>query len=117
MDELRGIFAEPSGRFENLVNLIGWENIRCTTFTRPENQAYTGMSVAEIAAARGEDPCACACRLLAEEECRISMVDFITSEEDIRAVLRYPYSNVISDAVYPSAGRRIHVCTRRSQRC
>lgn len=104
VDELRGIFAEPSGRFENLVNLIGWENIRCTTFTRPENQAYTGMSVAKIAAARGEDPCACACRLLAEEECRISMVDFITSEEDIRAVLRYPYSNVISDAVYPSGG-------------
>lgn len=32
------------------------------------------------------------------------MVDFITSEEDIRAVLRYPYSNVISDAVYPSGG-------------
>lgn len=104
VDALREIFAKPSDRFENLVNLVGWENIRCTTFTQPDNQAYTGMSVAAIAAARGEDPCACACRLLAEEECRISMVDFITSEQDVRTVLRYPYSNVISDAVYPSGG-------------
>ena len=32
------------------------------------------------------------------------MIDFITSEEDIAAILRAEYSNVISDSTYPTAG-------------
>ena len=42
--------------------------------------------------------------MLVEENCEISMVDFIASEDDVRKVLRYPYSNIISDSVYPTGG-------------
>ncbi|MEG1367206.1 MAG: hypothetical protein RSC96_08325, partial [Oscillospiraceae bacterium] len=69
-----------------------------------ENQQYLGKSVAEIAAIRSEDPCDTACALLASEECNISMVDFITSEGDVRRILASPLSSVISDSVYPTGG-------------
>ncbi|MEG1953006.1 MAG: D-aminoacylase [Hydrogenoanaerobacterium sp.] len=103
-DELREIFSRPSDDFENLVNSIGWENIRCTSMFCPESLQYLGKSVAEIAQLRGEDPCDTACNLLVGEECNISMVDFITAEEDVRRVLCSPLSSVISDAVYPAGG-------------
>ena len=39
------------------------------------------------------------------------MIDYITSEEDIDAILRAPFSSVISDATYPVGGlwhRRVY---------
>lgn len=33
-----------------------------------------------------------------------TMIDFIAHEDDIREILQKPYSGVISDATYPSAG-------------
>ncbi len=75
-----------------------------STLTLPENQKYVGKPVSEIAAMQGKDPCECVCDMLADEQCKISMVDFITSEDDIRTILRDPYSSVISDSVYPSGG-------------
>lgn len=101
---LAEILPHPQPYFENLVSSIGWENIRCTSMARPENQPYINKSIAEIAALRGQDPCECVCDLLAAEDCNIAMVDFITCEEDIRTILRYPYTSVISDSVYPSGG-------------
>lgn len=98
------ILAEPQPYFENLVSSVGWENIRCTSMRRPENQGYLNLSVAEIAALRGQDPCDCVCDLLVSEDCNIAMVDFITCEEDIRTILKYPFTSVISDSVYPSDG-------------
>lgn len=101
---LAQILPNPQPYFENLVSSIGWENIRCTAMARPQNQPYINKSIAEIAALRGQAPCECVCDLLAEEDCNIAMVDFITCEEDIRTILRYPYTSVISDSVYPSGG-------------
>lgn len=102
--ELTTILKEPQDYFENLVSSIGWENIRMSTLTLPKNQQYVGKSVAEIASMQGKDPYDCAYDMLAEEQCKISMVDFITSEEDICTILRDPYSSVISDSVYPTGG-------------
>ncbi|MEM1484591.1 D-aminoacylase [Oscillospiraceae bacterium PP1C4] len=102
--ELTQILSEPSAYFENLVSSIGWENILCSTLTLPENQQYIGKSITEIAKMQGKDPYECAYDLLVDEECKISMVDFITSEQDIQTILRYPYSSVISDSVYPTGG-------------
>lgn len=102
--KLAEILPHPQPYFENLVSSIGWENIRCTSMARPQNQGYINRSIAEIAAMRGQDPCECVCDLLAEEDCNIAMVDFITCEDDIRRILRDPYTSVISDSVYPDDG-------------
>lgn len=102
--KLTDILQKPGVDFENLVNLVGWENIRMTTLNRENNREFSGKSVAEIARLKDMDPYTCAYDMLVEENCAISMVDFIASEDDVRKVLRYPYSNIISDSVYPAGG-------------
>ena len=53
--KLTDILQKPGVDFENLVNLIGWENIRMTTLNRENNREYSGKSVAEIARLKGMD--------------------------------------------------------------
>ena len=95
---------ETGSDFENISLLVGWENIVASSVTRPENKRYEGKSIAEIAAAQGKDPFDCAFDLLSCEHCAVSMIDFITAEEDIAAILQDETTCVISDATYPTEG-------------
>lgn len=95
---------ETGDDFENIVKLVGWENIRLSSLTRPEHRALTGKSVAEAAALLDKDPYACAFDLLESEACAVSMIDFIADEADIEAILQAEFSCVISDATYPDTG-------------
>ena len=95
---------ETGSDFENISLLVGWENIVASSVTKPENKCYEGMSIAEIAAQQGKDPFDCAFDLLAEEHCAVSMIDFITAEEDIEAILQDETTCVISDSTYPTQG-------------
>lgn len=63
-----------------------------------------GKSLAQIAALTGQDPLNCCCDLLVREDCQITMIDFMASEEDIAAILQSELSNLISDATYPTEG-------------
>lgn len=90
--------------FENIVQLAGWENIRMSTLIQPENKPYEGMSIQEAAALQGKDPLDCCCDMLISEKGAITMIDFITCEEDIARILRYDRVNIISDATYPTEG-------------
>ena len=96
--------------FENIAALVGFENIRAASFHKPENTAYEGCSIAEIAEIQGKDPYDTLFDLLAEEHCTICMIDFITDEEDISDILRAPFSGVISDATYPDGLAHPRVC-------
>ena len=49
-----------------------------------------------------KDPFDCAFDLLADERCAVSMIDFITAEEDIEAILHDETTCVISDSTYPT---------------
>jgi len=95
---------ETGRDFENITALCGFENVRATGLRRPENRELEGKSLAEIASAEGKDPFDALFDLLADEECAPSMIDFIAAEEDICDILRAPFTSVISDAIYPSAG-------------
>ncbi|MBD5151474.1 MAG: amidohydrolase family protein [Oscillibacter sp.] len=93
---------ETDSDFENIAALVGFENIRAASFHLPENTAFEGHSIAEIAAAQGKDPYDTLFDLLASEHCAVSMIDFIADEADIEDILRAPFSGVISDATYPA---------------
>jgi len=93
---------ENDADFENIVLLAGFENIRAASLHQPENAAFEGLSIAEIAEAAGKDPYDALFDLLASERCAVSMIDFIADEADIEDILRAPFSGVISDATYPS---------------
>ena len=95
---------ETGSDFENISLLVGWENIVASSVTKPEHKCYEGKSIAEIAAMQGKDPFDCAFDLLAEENCAVSMIDFIAAEEDIEAILRDETTCVISDSTYPTQG-------------
>ena len=95
---------ETGSDFENISLLVGWENIVASSVTRPEHKCFEGRSIAEIAAMQGKDPFDCAFDLLAEENCAVSMIDFITAEEDIETILRDETTCVISDSTYPTQG-------------
>ncbi len=103
-ETLTRILKEPSKHFENLVSSIGFHNIYPTTMQKAENQRYIGKSLEEIAMLTTKDPYECTYDLLVEENCAISMIDYIASEKDIIRIMQDPYSSFISDSIYPEGG-------------
>lgn len=92
--------------FENITDLVGFENVIAAGLTCAENQRFEGQSIEDIASALKKDPYDALFDLLAQEQCAPAMIDFVADEEDIREILRKPYSAVISDSTYPSAGQK-----------
>lgn len=88
--------------FDNYSYLVGWDQIILSTIRDPDDAEYVGKTIAEAAGSR--DPAAFTLDLLAKNECDITMIDFLTCEEDIADILRSPLSYVISDATFPTSG-------------
>ena len=70
-----------------------------------ENKKYEGKSIAEAAELREENPIDCLCNILIEENCAVTMIDFITCDEDIARIYNARGASVISDSIYPMGGR------------
>ena len=116
MDALTDALLDPEKRaimrermktgsdFENISLLVGFDNIQATSLRMPENKIYEGMSIVEIAEKQGKDVYDALFDLLASEHCTPAMIDRITHDNDIDAILQEPYSSVISDATYPVDG-------------
>lgn len=90
--------------FDNIAQMIGWDNIILSSLQLPEHQHYIGLTVTEASEQLKLDPVDCICHLLAEENCAVTMIDRINCEEDILRILKDPCSAVISDATYPEKG-------------
>jgi N-acyl-D-aspartate/D-glutamate deacylase len=102
--QCREILGKPGKDFENIVLGVGWEAIFVTGLETEKNRPLIGKSLTEIAALRGAAPFEAALDLLAEEQGNVTMVDYITREEDIDRIIRLPYTSIISDSVYSSRG-------------
>lgn len=104
-DRLRDRIERGGEGFDNIAGMVGWENIIMSTLNTPANKRFEGMTVRDIAKERGTDPVDCVCDMLIEENCAITMIDFITCEEDIARILNCGFASVISDSIYPASGR------------
>lgn len=104
-ERLRERIEKGGEGFDNIAGMVGWENIIMSTLNTPANKRFEGMTVQDIAKARGTDPVDCVCDMLIEENCAITMIDFITCEEDIARILNCGFAAVISDSIYPASGR------------
>lgn len=93
---------ETGTDFENIVHLVGFENVQATGLKHYPQ--WEGKSLAEIAEDWKKSPYDALFDLLADENCEVSMIDFITDEADIDAILQADFSGVISDATYPLDG-------------
>lgn len=90
--------------FENISLLVGFENIVVSSVPQDGLRQYEGRSIASIADAQGKDPFTCLFDLLQAAHCDMTMIDFITDEADIDAILQDAHSCVISDSTYPTTG-------------
>jgi N-acyl-D-aspartate/D-glutamate deacylase len=91
--------------YNNIAKLVGWENVIVSSLHRPENRDVLGLSIPEAAALRGLDEVDFTLELLRSERCAVTMIDFITCEEDLQAILRSDAVSLISDATYPATGK------------
>ena len=82
---------------------MGWENIFVSAVKRAEDGRYVGQSIAQAAGDR--DPAVFAMDLLRDNDCEVTMIDFITAEEDIARILQSPFAYAISDATFPTGGK------------
>lgn len=96
---------EAGSDFENITLLVGFDNVIAIGLQMDEYRRFEGKSVAEIAQTLQKDPFDTLFDLLAAEQCGTGMIDYISDEEDVKDILRAPFSGVISDATYPSGGR------------
>lgn len=91
--------------FDNIAGMVGWENIVIAVVNTEANKQYEGRSIAEAAELRREAPLDCLCNILIEENCAVTMIDFITCDDDIACIYNAEGASVISDAIYPVGGR------------
>ncbi len=95
---------ETGSDFENISLLVGFENIQATSLQSEEFRPYEGKNIEEIAEALHTNCYDALFDLLAAENAQCAMIDRITSEDDIAAILQADFSMVISDATYPKEG-------------
>ena len=104
-DALTDALKTPAHDFENIVELVGFENIYASTLRSEAFRAFSGQSIAAIADALEADPYETLYDVLAAENCDVTMLDTIASDDDMTVFYRDPLSSVISDAIYPDGGR------------
>ncbi len=90
--------------FDNIAQMVGWDNIILSSMQKAEHQELIGLTVTQAAEQLKLDPVDCICELLVRERCAVTMIDRINCEDDIRQILRDPFTSVISDATYPIKG-------------
>lgn len=102
-DRVRTGIASGLPGWENTVGSNGgWHSI--VVSSAPRTPEHEGLSVSELAQARGADPVDVACELLAANDGAVSIISRSMHEDDVRRVLANPLSMIASDGV-PRLGR------------
>ena len=91
--------------FDNIAGMVGWDNVVIAVVNTDANRQYEGNTIMEAAQLRCESPIDCLCNILIEENCAVTMIDFITCDEDIARIYGAKGASVISDSIYPVGGR------------
>lgn len=86
-------------RWENWVDLCGWDGIWVNAVKTDANRSAEGKSIAEISNASGKRPIDVVCDLLVEESDAVTMTVFYGCEEDVRAIMRSDCMTVCSDGI------------------
>ena len=104
-DALTKALKTPSHDFENIVELVGLDNVSAVSMNSGRFRPYSGRPIAEIAKELHEDPYETLYDILAAEHCEVAMLDTVTCEEDLITFYSDHDASVISDAIYPDGGR------------
>ena len=97
-EKIRRAVINPDGGWEPMVTEHGPEGVMPIGFRKPENQAYVGRRLSEIAAGRGEDWFDTVCHLLLSERQRIGTIYYSMTEDNLRLQLVQPWVKISTDA-------------------
>ncbi|MEN3008418.1 D-aminoacylase [Pseudothermotoga sp.] len=75
----------------------GYEKIYITYVSSEKNRVFQGKSLAEIARFLNKTPLEVAFDLIVEERAKVGMMRFAMDEEDVKLVIKSPYSMIGSD--------------------
>ncbi len=106
---IREEILHPRTKWENLCQLATPEGVLVLGLKKPENQAYVGKRLSEIAAMQGKDWIDAAMDLILSEQQRISSIFFMMTEENLKLQMRQPWMKFGTDAggVDPEHPRRL----------
>ncbi|MDQ3458856.1 MAG: D-aminoacylase [Deinococcota bacterium] len=97
-EKIRGAVLEPDGSWEAMASRDGPEIVMPIGFQKPENQAWVGKRLSEIAAMRKQHWVDAVFDLLMSEEQRISTIYFSMAEENLKRQLTEPWMKISTDA-------------------
>lgn len=101
------LLASASSRRELIAYLENetaqaWNDIYISSLHSSDNQRLVGQSLANIADERNIPAPVALLNVLLEEECRVNILAFNQSEENLREMLTHPLSSIITDGFYVS---------------
>jgi N-acyl-D-amino-acid deacylase len=86
-------------RWDNWVDLCGWDGIWVTAVKTEANRFAEGKSIADLSKATGKRPVDVVCDLLIEEDDAVTMTCFYGCEEDVTEIMRSDCMTVCSDGI------------------
>jgi N-acyl-D-amino-acid deacylase len=86
-------------RWENWVDLCGWDGIWVNAVKTDANRSAEGRSIADISRATGKRSIDVVSDLLVEEDNAVTMTVFYGCEDDVRAIMRSDCMAVCSDGI------------------
>ncbi|MEA4890035.1 MAG: amidohydrolase family protein [Clostridiaceae bacterium] len=101
VERVRRALAQEQPGWDNMIASIGWERIIISSVNLDEDKGYVGKNIAEITGSETTaDPVQWLCDLVCRERGKVGIILMSMAQEDVDAVLRLPYSMVISDSLY-----------------
>lgn len=98
---IRAEVERPTSDWENLCGLATPANVLITDLRRPENAAYVGKRLSDIAQMMGKDYLDAAMDLILSERRRVETIYFLMSEDNVKLQLQQPWMKIGTDAGGP----------------
>lgn len=102
--------------WENRVDLLGWEKIYVTSVVTKKNKHLEGHNLLEIANIEGKSPEDAVFDLLLDENGEVGQIDYTSSEETLKEIMKKPFVMFGSDGLYADEGKshpRLYGCFPR----
>jgi N-acyl-D-amino-acid deacylase len=96
--KIKAEMAMENTDWENMGLLAGPEGILLTSLQKPENKAFVGKRLSEIAAMQGRDWRDAAMDIILTEHTRVETTYFMMSEDNVRMQMRKPWMKFGVDA-------------------
>ena len=102
--KIRSDLLQEHTYWDNSLLGSGWDRVYVSTANTGKNRSYIGKSMSEIAALSGKDPVDSALDLITEENGNIAVVIHQMSDEDVKKIIAWDKSIIVSDSLYAAGG-------------